>query len=52
MLETQGRRRKQLLDYLEETREYCKLEEEALDLTLWKTLFGRGYKSVVRKTKE
>jgi len=24
------------------TRGYCKLKQEALDLTLWRTRFGRG----------
>jgi len=38
-----GRRRKQLLNNLEETRIYCKLKEEALDRTLWRTRFGGGY---------
>jgi hypothetical protein len=33
---------KQLLDYLKEKRRCWKLKEEALDLTLWKTRFGRG----------
>jgi hypothetical protein len=42
-----GRRHKQLLDDLEETRKYWKLEEEALHLTLWRTRFGRGYGPVV-----
>jgi hypothetical protein len=37
-----GRRRKQLLDDLKETRGYRKLKEEALDRTLWGTCFGRG----------
>ena len=37
-----GRRRKQLLDYLKETRGHWKLKEEALDRTLWKIRFGRG----------
>jgi hypothetical protein len=37
-----GRRRKQLLDDLEEKRRYWKLKEEALDRTLWRTRFGRG----------
>jgi hypothetical protein len=36
------RRRKQLLDDLKEKRRYWKLKEEALDRTLWRTLFGRG----------
>jgi hypothetical protein len=46
-----GRRRKQLLDDLKEKRRYWKLKEEALDLTLWRTCFGRGYGPVVRQTK-
>ena len=36
-----GRRRKQLLDDLKETRGYWKFKEEALDHTL-RTLFGRA----------
>ena len=36
------RRRKPLMDNLKETREYCKLKEEALNRTLWRTRFGRG----------
>jgi hypothetical protein len=47
-----GRRRKQLLDDLKEKRRYCKLKEEALDRTLWRTRFGRGYGPVVRQTAE
>jgi hypothetical protein len=47
-----GRRRKQLLDYLKETRGYWKLKEEALDRTLWRIHFGRGYGPVVRQTTE
>jgi hypothetical protein len=47
-----GRRRKQQLDDLEEKRRYCKLKEEALDRTLWRTRFGRDYGSVVRQTAE
>jgi hypothetical protein len=43
-----GRRRKQLLDDLKETKEYWKLQEEVLDRTLWRTRFGRGYGSVVK----
>jgi hypothetical protein len=38
-----GRRRKQLLDALKEKRRYWKSKEEALDRTLWRTRFGRGY---------
>ena len=35
---------------LQEGRGYCKLKEEALDRTMWKTGFGRDYGPVVRKT--
>jgi hypothetical protein len=45
-----GRGRKQLLDDLQENRGYWKLKEEALDRTLWRTRFGRGYGPVVRQT--
>jgi hypothetical protein len=47
-----GRRRKQLLDDLKEKRGYHKLKEEALDRTLWRTRFGRGYGPVVRQITE
>jgi hypothetical protein len=47
-----GRRRKQLLDDLKEKRRYWKFKEEALDRTLWRTRFGRGYGPVVRQTTE
>jgi replicative superfamily II helicase len=45
-------RRKQLLDDLKEKRRYWKWKEEALDCTLWRTHFGRGYGRVVRQTTE
>jgi hypothetical protein len=45
-----GRRRKQLLDDLKEKRRYWKLKEAALDCSLWRTRFGRGYGPVVRQT--
>jgi len=45
-----GRRCKQLLDDLKETREYRKLEEEELDRILWRVRFGRGYGPVVEQT--
>ena len=32
-----------------ETRGFCKLKEEALDRTLWRTLFERGYGHVTRQ---
>jgi hypothetical protein len=44
-----GRRSKQLLDDLKATKGYCKLKEEALDRTVWRTRFGRGYGPVVRR---
>jgi hypothetical protein len=47
----QGRRCKQLLDDLKETRGYWKLKEEALDCTMWRMCFGRGY-GLVCKTAE
>jgi hypothetical protein len=48
----EGIRCKQLLDDLKETRGYWKLKEEALDRTVWRTRFGRGYGAVVRQTAE
>jgi hypothetical protein len=47
-----GELRKQLLDDLKETSGYWKLKEEALDYTLWKTLFERRYVPVVRLPNE
>jgi len=38
---------KQLPGDLKERRRYRKLKEEALDRTLWRTRFGRGYDPVV-----
>jgi hypothetical protein len=52
MTERRGRRRKQLLDDLKEKRRYWKLKDEALDRTMWRTRFGRGYGPVVRQTTE
>jgi hypothetical protein len=48
----QGRRCKQLLDDLKEKRGYWKLKEEALDHTLCRTCFGKGYGLVIRQTAE
>jgi hypothetical protein len=48
----QRRRRKQLLGDLKEKRSYWILKEEALDRTMWRTRFGRGYEPVVRQTAE
>jgi hypothetical protein len=47
-----ARRCKQLLDDLQETRGYWELKEEALDRTVWRTRFGRGYGPVVKQSVE
>jgi hypothetical protein len=44
--------RKQVLDDLREMKGYLKLKKEALDRTLWRTGFGRGYGPVVRQNAE
>jgi hypothetical protein len=46
----QGRRRRKLLDDLKKRRGYSHLKEEALDRTMWRTRFGRGFGPVVRQT--
>ena len=43
----QGRRRKKLLDDLKDRRGYCELKEEALDRTVWRHRFARGFGPVV-----
>jgi hypothetical protein len=48
----QGRRHKQLLDDLEETRGYCNLKAEAVDHTVWRTRFERDCGPVVRQRSE
>jgi hypothetical protein len=45
-----GRRRRKLLDDFKERRGYCHLKEEALDRTMWRAGFGRGFGPVVRET--
>ena len=42
-----GRRRKKLLDDVKDRRGYCQLKEEALDRTMWRNRFGRGFGPVV-----
>jgi hypothetical protein len=44
-----GRRRRKLLDDLKERRGYSNLEEKALDRTMWRPLFVRGFGPVVRQ---
>ena len=48
----QGRRRKKLLDDLKDRRGYSHLKEEALDRTIWRNRFGRGFGPVVRQHTE
>ena len=43
----QWRRRKKLLDDLKDRRGYSQLKEEALERTMWRKCFGRGFGSVV-----
>jgi hypothetical protein len=45
-----GRRSRKLLGDLKERRGYCHLKEEALDRTVWRAGFGRGFGPVVRRT--
>ena len=45
-----GRRHRKLLDDLKERRGYSNLKEEALDRTMWRARFGRGFGPVVRQT--
>jgi hypothetical protein len=45
-----GRRRKKLLDALKGRRGYCHPKEEALDRTVWRAGFRRGFGPVVRQT--
>ena len=47
-----GRRRKKLLDDLKDRRGYSHLKEEALDRTMWRNRFGRGFGPVVRQNTE
>jgi hypothetical protein len=46
----QGKRRRKLLDDLKEKRGYSHLKEEALDRTMCRARFGRGFGPVVRQT--
>ena len=44
-----GRKRRKLLDDLKERRGYSHLKEEALDRTMGRARFGRGFGHVVRQ---
>jgi hypothetical protein len=46
----QGRRCTKLLDDLKERRGYSHFKGEALDRTMWRARFGRGFGPVVRQT--
>jgi len=45
-----GRRCRKLLDDLKERRGYSHLKEGALDRTMWRAHFGRGFRPVARQT--
>ena len=47
-----GRRRTKLLDDLKDRRGYSHLKAEALDRTMWRNRFGRGFGPVVRQNTE
>ena len=48
--ERRGRKHRKLLDDVKERRGYYHLKEEALDRTMWRARFGRGFGPVVRQT--
>jgi hypothetical protein len=45
-----GRRRRKLLHDLKERRGYFHFKKEALDRTMWRARFERGFGPVVRQT--
>jgi hypothetical protein len=45
-----GRKRRKLLDDRKERRGYSHLKREALDRSMWRARFERGFGSVVRQT--
>jgi hypothetical protein len=45
-----GRRRRELLDDLKERKGYSDLKEQAIDRTMCRARFGRGFGPVVRQT--
>ena len=47
-----GRRRKKLLDDIKDRRGYSHLKEDALDCTMWRKRFGRGFGPVIRQNTE
>jgi hypothetical protein len=49
---SRGRRRRKLQDDLKDARGYSHLKEEALDRTMWRAPFGRGFGPVGGQTTE
>jgi hypothetical protein len=47
-----GRRRKKLLDDLQYRRGHPRLKQDALDRTMWRNRFGRGFGPVFRENTE
>jgi hypothetical protein len=47
VIRRRGRRRKKLLEDFKNRRGYSHLKEEALDRTVWRNRFGRGFGPVV-----
>ena len=47
-----GRRRKKLLDDIQDRRGYSHLKEEVLDRNMWRNRSGRGFGPVVRQNTE
>ena len=47
-----GRMRRKLLEDLKDRRGYSHLKEEALDRTMWRAGFGRGFGPDVRQITE
>ena len=45
-----GRRRRKLLDNLKERKGYSHLKDGALDRTMWRARFGRGFGPATRET--
>jgi len=45
-----GIRARKLLDDRRERRGYCHLKEKALDRSMWRGHFGRGFEPVVRQS--
>jgi hypothetical protein len=43
-------RRRNLVDELKERRGFSHLKEEAIDRTIWRAGFGKGFRPVVRQT--